>query len=143
MSCYMMRAEGLSAIAVYTAQRANTRIYNGPIPGQEVTSLLHRNECGHYQAEEIYRKLVTMNLAAYEARYGDTDVEDVEKYMQMFDLHKGWNERPVKIGKLIGCWLYQCAEGRVWEEPFYEAMEDWQNAIYRYIVESSDEWQNA
>lgn len=71
--------------------------------------------------------LITMNIRALVARYpGIVDTQELADYMadlEAYEFEEDKTASEVQLLKSLNCWLYQCCEGTVDEEPDYKKLE--------------------
>ena len=48
-----------------------------------------------------------------------------------------------RLIKTLGCYLYQCAEGRVPREPLYRALEAWERELAFWVVRRLPQYEAA
>ena len=158
MSCMIMSPESTAAIANATAMLLNRGF---SYFGFEATAHMYEafgdcRSCSHYVAEEIYKKLYTVNVTAYNNRYEnhepttDDTVPDID--CSQYTIHQplayaNWHctIRPwhYHLAKLIDFWCYQTNEHNTWKDPIRVAMLDFQKELSHFIVYQSDEYFNA
>ena len=116
-----------------------------------VTYLYHDRDAGYLRdqltragiatrPQDLGEAMYRLNLAAVEDRYGDYAAG------QMCTLE--YKYRPViaskvQVIKSLSCWLYQCAEGTIDEDPLYKLMEKYQADCAMDIVRAQPEWDTA
>lgn len=155
MSCMIMNPESLAALANAVETRLNCN-YN--YWGFDVPDSLYRefDDCKApytYYAENIYRKLYAVNVRAYNGRYNGheepIDEEAPPIVMSKYIVHhppeyrehgfavRNWH---FQLAKLLDFWLYQTAEDATRNDPLRLAMRDFQDKLYRFIVQNSPQY---
>lgn len=83
--------------------------------------------------KEVFGKsLFDLNIAGVNARYGEGEAEKFRPLDYCY-----CSELPphtVQAYKSLQCFLYQCSEGNVPEDPLYKKMEGIVNALAHHIV---------
>lgn len=158
MSCMIMNPEPLAAIANAAEMLLNHGYdYFGFAPSQRMYEAFQDcRPCGFYESESIYRKLYTVNVAAYNGRYSshetpaDTEAPDIDvscckihQLPEYADHHHAVRPWHYRLAKLLDFWLYQTAEDATWNDPTRAAMLDFQNALFEFIVQRSAEYDSA
>lgn len=155
MSCMMMNPEPLAAIANATETALNSGFnYMGfDAPAELYNAARDLKVCGLYNARLIYKKLYQLNAAAYAGRYqtdGSQEAPEIDltrytvhhapEYAEHHHAVRPWHYR---LAKLLDCWLYQTCEGATDCDPFREGMRKFRNALFDFIVERSQEYDDA
>lgn len=152
MSCFIMRAESINKLAgvVYDVVFGHN-MYGIWTPDELRDVFNHKREVSE---EDIFKALYQLNVDAYKARYGET-VEIPEKpeghYFVKFEQavsDDGYAYSKVtadhyQIYKTLECFLYQCSEGTVDEEPLFKGMVELKKAFASMIVSGTEEYNNA
>ena len=159
MSCLIMNPEPLAAIANAAETLLNCGYeYFGFDPSARMHDAFR--DCrtgGSYDAEGIYKKLWAVNAAAYNGRYALMDDELADEtapviYVFCYKVHqrpeyaehhhavRPWHYH---LAKLLDFWLYQTAEDATRDDPIRAAMLDFQRSLFAFIVQRSDEYDNA
>ena len=72
------------------------------------------------------KTLIAMNIRALVARYPSiADSKELEDYMAAVEAYEFVEHKDApeaQLLKSLNCWLYQCAEGKVPEEPKYQRL---------------------
>lgn len=157
MSCMIMSPEPLAAIANATAILLDSGF---EYFGFDATHRMHEafqncRTCGFYAAEEIYRKLYTVNAAAYNGRYRGREtpademapvidgscyrIHQPPEYSEHHHAVRPWH---YCLAKLLDFWLFQTGEDTTWQDPVRVAMADFKTALFEFIVQRSDEYDN-
>ena len=158
MSCMIMNPEPLAAIANATETLLNCGYeYFGFGPTHRMREAFHDCQtCGFYEAESSYKELYAVNVAAYNSRYKDreTPADDeaptsdgsgyrVHQHPEYAEHHHAVRPWHYRLAKLLDFWLYQTSEDATWNDPTRAAMVDFQKALFEFIVQRSDEYDNA
>lgn len=86
--------------------------------------------------------MLALNAQAHRARYGGRLAEDVPDDLDAYV----WKGRyvPLSVGyKALRCWLYQCGEGSVPDDPLYVAFASYADALAVTLVERMPDYQAA
>ena len=158
MSCMIMNPEPLAAIAnaAETLLNCGFDYFGFDTPRSMQRAFNDCRICGLYEAEDIYKKLYAVNVAAYNGRYKnrETPADDIApcidgsgyrvhqrpEYTEHHHAVRPWHYR---LAKLLDFWLYQTGEDATQNDPTRAAMLGFQNALYSFIVQRSDEYDNA
>jgi len=81
-------------------------------------------------------RLREMNEAAVRARYNDADEADMIPGPYEYEYVP--NPTVSQLYKSLGCYLYQCSEGDIPEDPLFKALEDWWTQIAHHIAHTSE-----
>ena len=85
-------------------------------------------------------KMFALNVEAVNARYGPAKASDGWSSGYTF----AWElATDIQVLKSLSCWLYQCAEGDVPEQPLYKAFHDLEGRMAVGVVEELPAWQHA
>lgn len=89
---------------------------------------------------ELGEAMYKLNLAAVENRYGDlaaaTMCDLSYRYHEVLDTR-------VRVIRALSCWLYQCSEGEVPNDPLYQLMAKYQGYLAMHFVRCLPEWDAA
>ena len=158
MSCMIMNSESLAAIAnaAETLLNCGYEYFGFDATHKMRDAFRDCRTCGFYAAEEIYKKLYAVNVAAYNGRYKDHEtpadneaptidgscykVHQRPEYVEHHHAVRPWHYH---LAKLLDFWLYQTSEAATWKDPARAAMLDFQKALYEFIVQRSGEYDNA
>lgn len=157
MSCMVMKTEPLAALANAVEARLNC---DYEFWGFEAPSALYQElqDCqinGCYDAEPIYRRLYALNVRAYNGRYKSRE-EPLDEIAPVIDgskyiVHKGPEYREhgfavqtwhYHLAQLLDFWLYQTSEDAVREDPLRQAIRDFRNFLYAFIIQNSPQYTN-
>lgn len=83
-------------------------------------------------------ELLQMNRRACVARYGDNNVEQVDGYRYVEPMPKD-GHLIVQVYKSLRCFLYQCSEGDVPDEPLYLVLLDVRDKFATLLGHEGDE----
>jgi len=91
--------------------------------------------------ERLGNAMFALNVRAVEARYRPGTATQFRKLDYRY-------ERCYAIGKIQGlknldCWMYQCTEGTIPEDPLYKLMEQIADSIRRSLVSRMPEYEKA
>jgi len=84
-----------------------------------------------------------MNVAAVIARYGPSDDLPGPFPLLPYEYRGVMPPSPIQAIKTLACYLYQCSEGDIPEQPLYRQLRKWEATLYQHYVTQSDEWQQA
>ena len=158
MSCFVMNPEPLAAIAnaVETRLNCDYNYWGFSAPDSLYRELADCKTSCTYFAEDIYRKLYTVNVRAYNGRYADHEEPEDEEAPTIdgskYVIHHppeyrehGFAVRPwhFQLAKLLDCWLYQTAEDATFKDPLRLAMKEFRDNLYGFIVGNSPEYVDA
>lgn len=155
MSSFMMSNESLSRIAkaldaVFTAH--NFSQYGSPLYTGKLESFF--NDCCHkdktYDLAKITSKLFDMNKQALEECYKQSASDmysdclfdkSVPDDIRLFNQAKTQNienfyAKLIPLYKILSCYLYQCAEGKVYESELYVEMRKFKERVADLIIEN-------
>ena len=159
MSCMIMNPEPLAAIANAAETLLNCGYeYFGFAPSARMHDAFH--DCrtgGSYDAEGIYKKLWAVNAAAYNDRYTlmadeladeaapviDGSCYKVHRQPEYADHHHAVRHWHYRLAKLLDFWLYQTAEDATRNDPVRAAMLDFRESLFEFIVQRSEEYDDA
>ena len=156
MSCFVMNAEPVAALADYIADLLNRgwNAFQMDAPDELKNELRNCIVAGRFDETEIYNYLYALNIAAYRGRYLE-NYPEVGEETETFEAYKpnrqhgllygclaneGWEERMLKR---LDCFLYQCAEDPVYGCPLYKALDELANRLAGKIARSKPEYENA
>jgi hypothetical protein len=81
-----------------------------------------------------------LNLAAVEDRYGDLAAGTMcDRSYKFRSVHAS----KVQVIKSLSCWLYQCAEGEIDQDPLFKLMEGYKGELAMDFVRCLPEWESA
>lgn len=152
MSCLMMNAAPLAAVADFLAVQLNSGFdYTGMETPQSLPRALSDCVvCGFYEASKIYEKLYRLNAAAYANRYREPlNISPPAPYRSN-PIHKPCaykNQHRVvapwhyHIAKQLSFLIYQCTEDGTCETVLYSALVQFRRILHSFIVENSELWQ--
>ena len=95
-----------------------------------------------YDWNALGRAMLDLNAEAYRQRYGDRGANDNPDERGPYV----WEGRYVTLAqgyKSLRCWLYQCLEGTVPDQPLYEALSAYADALAAMLVERMPAYQAA
>lgn len=101
--------------------------------------------------KEFGKALLRLNLMAFYDRYKDSDnisdeikqeIKTSMKEYKYFDVPLKEREK-IQVLKSIECFLYQCSEGNIPEEPLFKALEQIKENIKDYIINEIPEYNQA
>ena len=158
MSCFVMNSESLAALAnaVETRLNCDYNFWGFDAPSSLYDALADCKTSCTYFAEDIYRKLYTVNVRAYNGRYADHE-EPEDEEAPTIDGSKYVIQHPpeyrehgfavrlwhFQLAKLLDCWLYQTAEDATFKAPLRLAMKEIRDNLYGFIVGNSPEYVDA
>lgn len=154
MSCFVMKAEAISKIANYTEALLNMG-YN--FFGMEAPDSLYmalsdcRDYAGFYDSKLIYKRLLSLNLAAYSGRYGrDSDLQELDGYKSIsafsrpvYCYHYKIDRWMLEMSKRLSCYNYQCAEDATRKDDLHLAMRELEKCLNYFIVQNMAAWQTS
>lgn len=158
MSCFVMNSESLAALAnaVETRLNCDYNYWGFDAPSSLYDALADCKMSCTYFAEDIYRKLYTVNVRAYNGRYANHEEPEDEEAPTIdgskYVIHHppeyrehGFAVRPwhFQLAKLLDCWLYQTAEDATFKDPLRLAMKEFRDNLYGFIVGNSPEYVDA
>lgn len=164
MSCFIMNAEPLAEIANFAETLLNCGYNYFGFSATDSFISACSDCCDNpnayrpfYNAESIYRKLYSVNVAAYNGRYShaddtplDTEAPEIdgEKYTvhQPYEYGNGYyivRQWHYKLAKLLDCWLYQTCEDATVNDSFRVGVESLRNTLYAFIVRNSAEYEES
>lgn len=89
------------------------------------------------EAQRLAADMYAMNVRAVNGRYGDDTPEGPYAF-------GGGNLRGrIATYKALRCYLYQCSEGDVPEEPLYKALDTWAQRLADEIISALPEYEAA
>lgn len=154
MSCFMMPADCLATISKTLESILNCG-FNGF--GFSAPSSLHdalkdcRDRYGYYSDCAIFRRLYSLNLAAYNGRYskGPTpetipdmpEVPALPTMRQYADHHEKLLPWHFKFCKLLDCLIYQADEDATYKAPLFLALVDFSHRYKTFLVCNMEEYQ--
>lgn len=105
---------------------------------------------GKLNYKEMCFRLYGLNVMALIGRYGD-NAEDYfpEKLGYHFKSNPGigasqlYSDTRYSLYKSVGCYLYQCSEDGADTDPLYYLVQQLENAIAKFIVESDSRYEQA
>lgn len=148
MSCFVMDDRAVSAIA----NTIDTLLFVGyNYFGFECPESLREALHGCTGAKKIYTALYKTNLQAYNGRYREsieeipefTDDCEIKKRPEYKDHHYVVQPWHYQFAKLVDCYIYQLEEEATRNSPILAGMKDLREALFRFIVGNSDEYQAA
>lgn len=86
--------------------------------------------------------LLDMNRRAVVARYGDNSVEAIEPYRYIEPMG-GHPHLLVQVYKSLRCYLYQCSEGDVPDQPLYLQLDAVRNDMACALGHKGETWKRA
>jgi len=90
------------------------------------------------KAARFGQNMYDLNVRAVAERYGKAD--DMVWYEYSFEFVPS---NPIPIYKSLSCWLYQCQEGRVPQEPLYRCLDEVRDYLARAIVSRLRDYEQA
>jgi hypothetical protein len=90
--------------------------------------------------QTLGKEMFDLNIRGVNARYGDDEARKFRKLHFLF--HPAYVDA-IQVYKSLGCWLYQCMEGEVPNDPFYKLMQEAQYALANFIVSQLPEYDTA
>jgi len=93
-------------------------------------------------ADLVGMTLVEMNRRALVARYGDNAVDAVEpfRYVEPTDVQP---RLLVQVYKSLRCYLYQCSEGDIPDQPLYLQLATMKRQMANVLGHKNETWQRA
>lgn len=79
--------------------------------------------------EDLGRKMFELNIAAVNTRYGEGEAEHFRALNYQYRYEKPCSR--FQVLKSLRCWLYQCTEGDVPNEPLYTFFD---STVCRYLM---------
>lgn len=160
MSCFIMQAEGLAALAEFTADLLNYGFnhYGFEAPDELSKALPGcRDPYCFFDPQKIYERLYALNVAAYTGRYrretnGEGRRLDGEQAPQIEtgnyciqDTSGGHKLAPwhFRLAKLLHCYNYQVAEDATINHPLTVALKKLERNLNSFIVTKSPEYDEA
>ena len=131
MSCFIVSTDTIDRIISTIELQGGWARYAADLP----TAYL-------YDWNALGRAMLALNAEAHRARYGGQFQEDVPDDLDAYV----WEGRyvPLIAGyKALRCWLYQCCEGTVPDEPLYVALSGYADALAVTLVERMPAYQAA
>lgn len=157
MSCMVMNPKPLAALANAIASRLNCGydFWGFDAPDSLFLELSDCKTVRLYDAKAIYRKLYALNIRAYNGRYGhheepaDAEAPDIDtgKYIVHHGpeyREHGFAVRPwhYHLAQLLDFWLYQTLEDAVRGDPLRQAVRDFRDYLYAFIIRNSPPYYN-
>lgn len=113
-----------------------------------VTHFFHDKDAAYLQRQiadeltptELGEMLYRLNLAVVEDRYVEYATGT------MCDLDYQFHSvivSKVQVIKSLSCWLYQCSEGTIDEDPLFKIMEKYKSDLAMDFVRALPEWETA
>lgn len=95
-----------------------------------------------YDWTALGRAMLALNLAAFRDRYGTAHDGDIRDDLGVYEW-EGCYVPLVQGYKALRCFLHQCNEGTVCDEPLYRALEDYANQLAIKVAEESPAFRSA
>ena len=138
MSAFMINNKNLSIIT--------NQIIRDDINGHRIPASLKRIIYGK-KGYELFNMLSDMNEKAVSSRY-KAHVDTERRYFPDEELYKDsvygdishWMYSYIKI---LDSYIYQCTEDETVDWDLFEALEEYRNNWYSYLITNSQEYQNA
>lgn len=92
---------------------------------------------------KLAKDMMRLNCAGVNSRYGSSEIDLYVKNVKFKADRFGFPSSrcvPAQAYKSLSCFLYQCSEGDVPEQPLFKALEQVKIAIADDIVRSLPEW---
>ena len=89
---------------------------------------------------KLGESMFALNIRGVNARYGENEAEEFRELNYVFHPVK---VDAVQVYKSLGCWLYQCMEGNVPEDPFYKLMREVESTLANWIIHRLPEYDGA
>lgn len=89
---------------------------------------------------QLGEAMYKLNLAAVEDRYGDFAAGEMSDLDYTF---RPVHASKVQVVKSLSCWLYQCAEGVIDQDPLYKLMADYRGELAMDFVRALPEWEKS
>lgn len=132
MSAYIVDPETIDRIVTYVEdlQLHSERLYLETLKAAEVTAAQATTP------DQLGQALYRMNVAAVDHRYNERNPVPLYRYSYR-------HASPVQVYKSIRCYLYQCTEGDVPEQPLYKALERLAERLAAEIIADLPEYKAA
>jgi hypothetical protein len=91
-------------------------------------------------SKKLGEAMFVINIRGVNARYGENEAQSFRPLNYKYHAERA---EAIQVYKSIGCWLYQCLEGDVPEDPFYKLMQEVEHALAHHIVCRLPEYDNA
>lgn len=149
MSCFVMNAEPLAALANAIETRLNIGydFWGFEAPDSLYRELMDCKTSCTYYAEPIYRKLYALNVRAYNGRYSNHEEPADEQAPNVDITRYTITRRPeyrahtfavqpwhYQLAKLLDCYLYQTAEDATYKDPLRLAMKEFRDELCEFIM---------
>lgn len=149
MSCFVMNAEPLAALANAIETRLNIGydFWGFDAPDSLYRELMDCKTSCTYYAEPIYRKLYALNVRAYNGRYPSheepTDEEAPTINVNAYTITRRPEYRAhtfavqpwhYQLAKLLDCYLYQTAEDATYKDPLRLAIKEFRDGLCEFIM---------
>lgn len=164
MSCMIMSPEPMAAIAnaAETLLNSGFNYFGFDAPDELITACADfcdnpRAYRPFFYAEDIYKRMYAVNVAAYNGRYVRMDDEAADEAAPVIDGSRYKVHHPFEYGEhhfavrpwhyklamLLDFWVYQTNEDATRSDPLRLGMKAFRNALYQFIVMNSEEyWTN-
>lgn len=91
---------------------------------------------------KLGQAMFNLNIKALQERYGPNGEKGYRDLVYKPDFF-GTGFTKVQALKSLDCWLYQCSEGNVPEDPLYKLMDSFADSIRRQMVSRMPEYESA
>jgi hypothetical protein len=91
-------------------------------------------------AERLANAMFDLNVAAVNARYGETEAE---KFRPLDFQYIFTPASQIGVIKALGCWMYQCTEGYTPKTKLYKAMTQTYFLLCKDYIQQLDEYEAA
>jgi hypothetical protein len=84
------------------------------------------------ESATLGQAMFDLNIQGVNARYGDGEAKKFRPLDYQFKKEIFTNA--IQVYKSLGCFLYQCSEGNVPDNPLYKELSEYKNSLARAIV---------
>ena len=93
--------------------------------------------------QRLGQAMADLNWAAVNVRYGDKGKAHFGNPVKYKHTTSGKTPSTIQAIKHLQCWLYQCGEGQIDEDPLYKAMDKIVNRLLARVVSDMPEYNAA
>jgi hypothetical protein len=136
MSAFMVEDKTINRVVSFVDRQLRKGVW--PIIAQRFADagfVLDEGFC-----ERLGKAMFSLNIRGVNTRYGDREAQSFRTLTYRYQPE--WASE-IQVYKSLCCWRYQCMEGDIPEDPFYQLMQDITHVLADWIISHLPEYDRA